>query len=210
MTPRRRRAPGRAGGRRLLTAAAAGLIAATTAGCTGGSQADTPDAVASKAERPPATRGQDPRPARPIASADGDLPRADLGPAKGTGTNRATADVLSLEGGERLITTTLRVTLQRPGGDATAISDVDGFFAAARENRDASGLAVIDGRSGRRHPVAREPSGACACSRGLTDSLMSGETLTMTATFAAPPAGVERVGLEVPGFGTIPSVPISR
>lgn len=212
--PAPRRARRRSPGGVLVTVATLTLLTGTSAGCSSGS--DTRDAAAPAPraeERPtpasaPASSGPV-RPATPIATVEGDLPRADAGPVEGTGTNRATLDVLSLQGGERLVTATLRVSM-RTTDEGTSFSDVRGYFAARRGERDASGVALLDARSGRRHPVAREPSGACACSRRLVDSLASGESLTMTATFAAPPRGVDRVGLEVPGFGTVPDVPISR
>ncbi|MFG1616457.1 hypothetical protein [Nonomuraea wenchangensis] len=75
-----------------------------------------------------------------------------------------------------------------------------------------SGVALIDPVNAKRYRVARNGTGAdaaCVCSRTQGQFLEKDEASTLYAVFAAPPADVSTINVEMPGIGVFTDVPIS-
>ncbi|MDP4505585.1 hypothetical protein [Nonomuraea turcica] len=75
-----------------------------------------------------------------------------------------------------------------------------------------SGVSLIDPVNAKRYRVARNGTGEdakCVCSGTQGQFLESGEASTLYAVFAAPPADVTKVNVEMPTIGLFTDVPIS-
>ncbi|MEU4510683.1 lipoprotein [Nonomuraea wenchangensis] len=75
-----------------------------------------------------------------------------------------------------------------------------------------SGVALIDPVNAKRYRVARNGTGAdaeCVCSGTQGQFLKKGEASTLYAVFAAPPADVSTINVEMPGIGVFTDVPIA-
>ncbi|WP_043627012.1 hypothetical protein [Nonomuraea candida] len=75
-----------------------------------------------------------------------------------------------------------------------------------------SGVSLIDPVNAKRYRVARNGTGEdakCVCSGTQGQFLESGEASTLYAVFAAPPADVTKVNVELPMIGVLTDVPIS-
>ncbi|MGP3955347.1 hypothetical protein ACTWPT_05070 [Nonomuraea sp. 3N208] len=75
-----------------------------------------------------------------------------------------------------------------------------------------SGVSLIDPVNAKRYRVARNGTGEdaeCVCSGTQGQFLESGEASTLYAVFAAPPADVTKVNVEMPTIGVFTDVPIS-
>lgn len=71
------------------------------------------------------------------------------------------------------------------------------------------GVYLVDDQNRKRHLVARDSEDQCVCSTGLGSTFVDpGQTLVLTATFAAPPPDVEAVDVQIPLAGTFSDVPI--
>jgi hypothetical protein len=87
--------------------------------------------------------------------------------------------------------------------------EVDGAdILASAETLD--GITLVDSRNRKRYLVGRDSRGACVCDSELTnDYVEDGVPLELSATYAAPPPGVQAMDVHVPGFGTLHDVPVS-
>ncbi|TMR95007.1 hypothetical protein [Nonomuraea basaltis] len=75
-----------------------------------------------------------------------------------------------------------------------------------------SAVSLIDPVNAKRYRVARNGTGQdaeCVCSGTQGQFLESGEASTLYAVFAAPPADVTKVNVEMPMIGVFTDVPIS-
>ncbi|MEV4171793.1 hypothetical protein [Nonomuraea sp. NPDC049709] len=75
-----------------------------------------------------------------------------------------------------------------------------------------SGVSLIDPVNAKRYRVARNGTGQdaeCVCSGTQGQFLESGEAVTLYAVFAAPPADVTKINVEMPMIGVLTDVPIS-
>ena len=73
----------------------------------------------------------------------------------------------------------------------------------------ADGIQLVDGKRAKLYLVATDGRGGCACSRGLMGvELHDDASVLISATFAAPPAGVTTMDVRVPNFGTVTGVPV--
>lgn len=75
-----------------------------------------------------------------------------------------------------------------------------------------SAVSLIDPVNAKRYRVARNGTGEdaqCVCSDTQGQFLEKGEASTLYAVFAAPPADVTKVNVEMPMIGVITDVPIS-
>jgi hypothetical protein len=73
------------------------------------------------------------------------------------------------------------------------------------------GIRVIDGKNKKVHLPASDGKGQCFCNPrqlGVTD-LSVGDSTLVSVVFAAPPADVERVDVQIPSFGTFSQVKVS-
>ncbi|WP_063780954.1 hypothetical protein [Nonomuraea sp. SBT364] len=75
-----------------------------------------------------------------------------------------------------------------------------------------SAVSLIDPINAKRYRVARNNSGPgaqCVCSDTQGDFLDKGDKSSLYAVFAAPPADVTKVNIEMPMIGVLTDVPIS-
>lgn len=75
-----------------------------------------------------------------------------------------------------------------------------------------SGVSLIDPVNAKRYRVARNGTGSdaeCVCSETQGEFLTKGQTVTLYALFAAPPADVTKINIEMPMIGVLTDVPIS-
>ena len=73
------------------------------------------------------------------------------------------------------------------------------------------GVALIDPVGKRKYFVARDETNSCVCSNNLSAAFVSTDApVDLTATLAAPPAGVTTVDLVVPNFGTLHDVALAE
>lgn len=62
----------------------------------------------------------------------------------------------------------------------------------------------------KRYFVAADSAGACVCTTDLSGTFPdAGDTVELTATYAAPPTSTTTVDVSVPGLGTLSDVPVS-
>ncbi|KIH98001.1 hypothetical protein LP52_15895 [Streptomonospora alba] len=73
-----------------------------------------------------------------------------------------------------------------------------------------STVELIDPGNAKVHTVARDGDDRCVCSSGLKGiTLYPDDSALLSATFAAPPEGVETMGVRIPRAGTFNDVPLS-
>jgi hypothetical protein len=74
-----------------------------------------------------------------------------------------------------------------------------------------SGTTLIDVAAKKRYLVAVDSSGNCLCTPDLYQnySVGPGQSLTLNATYAAPPTTTTKMDVDVPGIGDFADVPIS-
>lgn len=75
---------------------------------------------------------------------------------------------------------------------------------------DVSGVTLVDGQNRKKYLVAQDSRGDCVCSSDLSSTFVApGQTVLLTATFAAPPESVTTIDVSIPTAGTFSDVPIS-
>ncbi|MFY7068521.1 hypothetical protein ACOQFV_21900 [Nocardiopsis changdeensis] len=117
-------------------------------------------------------------------------------------------DVHTLERvGEDLVELTL--TIHVIGGGLLA-RDLASPETSEQEVTDMAAFELVDAENGRVHRVATDSEGRCVCSR-LEPSLelWPEDSLTLSATFAAPPKDVHEMDVRVPGMPTFTGVPVA-
>lgn len=72
----------------------------------------------------------------------------------------------------------------------------------------AEGLRVIDEVNGREHFPLVDADGGCYCSNDI-QRIDPGQSIGVYARFPAPPRGVDRVSLHVPGFPSFDDLPLA-
>lgn len=109
---------------------------------------------------------------------------------------------------------TIRLTTtsdDTPGAQIAGTLD-DGISddAAGNEYDTVDGITLIDTANRKRYLVARDSTGRCVCDNELSSTFVERTAPTvLSATFAAPPEGVETVDVVIPKFGTFKNVPLS-
>lgn len=184
-----------------LAALAAASLTLTACGSTAGKDDPTPAPgaetrplagegkivdIADGAARPATTPAEAP----PIATVQGSEP----GP---------TASLLRLQRVGKVVTVVVRLTQTADDEYMPHLEGEDG------ESYTAEGLRLVDEFNGREHFPLRDPEGQCLCSRGLDEFLYEGDSIDVTAKFAAPPADVDRVSLYLPEFASFDAVPLT-
>jgi hypothetical protein len=72
------------------------------------------------------------------------------------------------------------------------------------------GVFLVDNVNKKKFPVARDTDGLCVCSSELASTFVrQNQPVTLTATFAAPANGVDKLDVVVPRVGTFTDVPLS-
>jgi hypothetical protein len=126
------------------------------------------------------------------------------GAAGAGGTARADITVLKRQGK----TVTLNWTLTVVDGEV----NMHNGMGSATLDYSVSGVSLIDPVNAKRYRVARNGTGSdaqCVCSDTQGEFLKKGQTVTLYALFAAPPADVTKVNIEMPMIGVFTDVPIS-
>jgi hypothetical protein len=83
--------------------------------------------------------------------------------------------------------------------------------ASPDDTYSADGVYLLDGANAKRYLAARNADRGCVCSSALAGAFVSpGSGVVLTSFFAALPAGVTAVDVDVPGFGSFGAVPVSR
>lgn len=184
----------------IKTTGLAALAAASLTLTACGAAAD--DASAPAESRPLAGEGKivdiadgarattTPAEAPPIATVQGSEP----------GT---TASLLRLQRVGRVVTVVVRLSQTADGDYMPHLEGEDG------ESYTAEGLRLVDEFNGREHFPLRDTEGECLCSRELNEFLEQGDSVEVTAKFAAPPADVERVSLYLPEFASFDAVSLT-
>ncbi|HET8537226.1 MAG TPA: hypothetical protein VFL73_08620 [Solirubrobacteraceae bacterium] len=70
------------------------------------------------------------------------------------------------------------------------------------------GIYLLDRAHGQKYLVARDPDGRCICDTGLEGRRVADGSITLSATYGAPPPNVTAVDVVVPHFGTFANVPL--
>jgi hypothetical protein len=79
----------------------------------------------------------------------------------------------------------------------------------SRENGSSvDGIYLLDRAHGQKYLVARDPDGRCICDSGLAGRRVAEGTISLSATYGAPPPNVTAVDVVVPRFGTFANVPL--
>jgi hypothetical protein len=98
------------------------------------------------------------------------------------------------------------VTNEAPRASVLAHS----WFNPSPMSSDVGGVTLVDPRGRKRYLAARDAEGSCVCSHPHGVSVAPRGRLVLSAAFAAPPGGVDRLNVEFPRiFGTAPDVPVS-
>lgn len=177
-------APGGSGGEDAQGGAAAG---------SGGGGGDGPPRNAPTSAPPP--------PEQVLASHDGS-----------SGEVPVRVEVNDLFRRGQLVTLNFSVTYRASDGEQSGrwqIADAFGDGDHSNGSDTTDGVYLVDSQNGKRHPVARDGEDRCVCSTGLGGTFVTpGQTVALTATFAAPPPDVEAVDVRVPLAGTFADVSI--
>jgi len=120
------------------------------------------------------------------------------------GTARADVTALKRQGK----TVTLNWTITVVDGEV----NIHNGMGSATLDYSVSGVSLIDPVNAKRYRVARNGTGSdaqCVCSDTQGNFLKKGQTVTLYALFAAPPADVTKINIEMPMIGVLTDVPIS-
>jgi hypothetical protein len=201
--------------RRLIrwTALAALPLLLALAGCTSSGKKDQGSASA------PTTAAGGTASATSGGQAGGDTGSAPALASRETsdGKVRLQLAITQLRRDGSLLFLNLALTNQATGGDNYQVADflddgdTNGLGAAqAGLSLDSvDGLYLVDQANKKKHLVARDTERRCLCSANLGNTFVGpGQTVALSATFAAPPAGVQAMDVFVPHAGTFTGVPI--
>jgi hypothetical protein len=193
--------------------AVAAVLAVSGCQLTGGQQGG--GRAAGGGDQPRAAGGED-RSGAEATGQSGPLPPADT---KGTSASSNTSD-----GEDRVRVTLTSLTRQRDlavlNFTATVLKtdkalgwQVSDFFgdtgAPGGTGLAVNGVYLLDTKNNKRHLVATDSNGRCVCSSNLAATFVqTGQTVVLSATFAAPPGDVGSVHVHVPHAGTFRDVPV--
>ncbi len=121
-------------------------------------------------------------------------------------TGRARVEITALKRQGR--TVTLNWTVTAVEGKV----NMHNGMAETPSDYSVSGVSLIDPVNAKRYRVARNNSGPgaeCVCSETQGGFLKAGDKSSLYAVFAAPPADVTKVNVEMPMIGVLTDVPIS-
>lgn len=80
---------------------------------------------------------------------------------------------------------------------------------ANEDDYSVDGVKLVDSTEGKLYLAASDGAGNCLCSTDLGGVNMDpGDTVTLTATYAAPPEAVSEMDVVLPSFGTVTGVPV--
>lgn len=123
-------------------------------------------------------------------------------------------DMFPVERRDTLADLNFTLTMVKGEGADDRLQVSDLFADGNYDSVDTTGFAIdgvrlLDGTNGKVHLAASDGNGACLCTRDLSSTfLAAGDTLVLSATYAAPPEDVDAVSVQVPKFGTFTDVPV--
>ncbi|MGW0193688.1 hypothetical protein [Nonomuraea sp. NPDC003201] len=168
----------------------------------GGGEEKQPQTVAETTTEPPATAEATeapPQETRAIASREADV-------SAGGQHGKARADILGLKRQGRTVSLNWSITA------LDGKVNVHNGMGTATLDFTVSAVSLIDPVNAKRYRVARNGTGQdakCVCSGTQGQFLEKGQTSTLYAVFAAPPADVTKINIEMPMIGVLTDVPIS-
>ncbi|MFI9839370.1 hypothetical protein ACIHFD_20215 [Nonomuraea sp. NPDC051941] len=168
----------------------------------GGGEEKQPQTVAETTTEPPATAEATeapPQETRAIASREADV-------SAGGQHGKARADILGLKRQGRTLSLNWSITA------LDGKVNVHNGLGTATLDFTVSAVSLIDPVNAKRYRVARNGTGQdakCVCSGTQGQFLEKGQTSTLYAVFAAPPADVTKINIEMPMIGVLTDVPIS-
>jgi hypothetical protein len=181
---------------------------AAVVGCLGKVATTQAAGATAEAAAPAATVASPPsRPAprAPIATAEG----------KTAGLSVEVTELKRASGG----TVTLKFTVINDSAEPAGLDeladhntkDYPGVVSVATEGMAVGGVHLIDPVGKKKYLVARDSEGRCVCSSGVTlQYFPKGSRVNLWAKFPAPPEGVERLSVVIPGFSPMDDVPLSH
>lgn len=189
------------------------VLVLALAGCSGAAQEAAPPAAQPSASASATATGESAEPqsqtgseaevsAEPTASPAA----ADqvLGSREGQlGREQVRADVVTLRRAGALVN--LEVVLTNLG-DNGAVDPA--AFVGSDGGRSVTGITLVDGVGSQRYLPAQDSAGNCVCSSSRL-SLAGGASTVISATYKAPPASVQVLSVELPGFGTFTDLPLA-
>ncbi len=206
-----------------LVAAALTLIATA---CSGGNPAEAPQGPEAALDHrtdlpegsaPPTGAAEDDPPPPPVSGDGGEETAEGDGAEDGRGPREPRDEVTVRRGGTELVVSvrelvgggaTVELVLRiHNGGDA----DSPAFAELVGSDEGMAAVELVDSANGRVHRVARDASGGCVCSDpDPALVLRPGDTVELSATFAAPPEDVGTMDVRVPLAGTFTGVRVVR
>ncbi|MFI6817836.1 hypothetical protein ACIBG7_35965 [Nonomuraea sp. NPDC050328] len=118
-------------------------------------------------------------------------------------------DLLAADREGRLVTVNYAVTVTEHDR-AFGWTVGDAFSAVPSDTPDADGLYLVDKKNAKKHLVAKDVQGACACTANTESvAINTGQKVVFTASFAAPPEDVTKVDVYIPLAGTFADVPLT-
>lgn len=204
---------------RTLARTTAAMVAAGTVltACSGGSGSASNAGSSERSASPSATATATP-PAEAAPSATSPSSGPDLGTpvAERDGSANGNAMRLGLypvvrDGETAVLNFTVTADPANEGSLSLygLFSDDNGDAGDRSSDSSVDGVKLIDGKNGKAYLVASDGAGHCLCTVGLLgNGVDPGERRVLSATFAAPPEGVDSVSVFVQPFGTVPGVPV--
>ena len=123
-----------------------------------------------------------------------------------------TVDVYPLRRNGDLVVLQLRMNVSPEAEDSPQVAATfdDGDSETGSNDLDSlDGLELVDGENSKVYLVATDTDHRCLCSEGLGSAIIDpGQSVTLDASFAAPPEDVSSLDLRVPSFGTTADVPV--
>lgn len=101
----------------------------------------------------------------------------------------------------------LTLEIQLTNLEDGSLTSGSSFTASVRDN-NVTGITLVDGRNKKRYLPAKDSAGTCLCSKAYV-SLDKGGSTILSATYAGPPADVDTLSVELPGFGMFADLPVS-
>lgn len=182
----------------LAAVAAIGLSGCSLMSGNDGPKGSSPESDQKQADRmKAAAQATAPQPQHVLAKHDGTLDDKPI-----------TAKITSLiRDGD---TVTLSYTLTNNSTDTIGgFAQLDQSQLSSDSSKgEADNVTLVDGTQKKKYLVARDAQGTCVCSVPGGDNLDSGQTMGLSATFAAPPVSIGHITVQIPGFEPFYSIPI--
>lgn len=206
---------------RSRSIAAAVLLALTLAACTSEAGDEEPAADTSAADSDEATSAATTRSTEssetPEATSDNrtaDSLGEPVATRKGSlDGQEVSLDVYPLTRSGSLVVLNFSLSVDKSAPDNVSLynsfgdsNDDAGHFDSAES---VDGVKLLDGQNNKVYLVASDGQGNCLCTNDFfARSAEPGDTIVMTASYAAPPEDVTTVDVAFPNFGTVTGVPI--